>query len=317
VTGSCLALAAIYSASILAGAAWIRVPREGWWPRGVPMNVEDDHSLQMESMHYDAALRTPQFWLCWALVLGNAMSGITLISSAKTIMADIYSAALPSVVTAGFATQYVSSLGLANSAGRAGWALASDYLGSRNTYFVFATAVPLVAMIPALAHNAAGASGVLSLCGFYSLTLATTSFYGGNFSCLPPYLAKTFGPKHMGAIHGRILSAWAISAVAGPKMLSVLRDRAKDRAITDLVERVDSEAFTASFGSSIENLAELKEANTVTISRLLEIAPSGTLDPTPTLYDESCYVMCGVLTISAIANVFIRPVWSPKPPSSK
>jgi len=121
----------------------------------------------------------------------------------------------------------------------------------------------------------------------------------------------------MGAIHGRILSAWAISAVAGPKMLSVLRDRAKDRAITDLVERVDSEAFTASFGSSIENLAELKEANTVTISRLLEIAPSGTLDPTPTLYDESCYVMCGVLTISAIANVFIRPVWSPKPPSSK
>ena len=72
-------------------------------------------------------------------------------------------AALPSIVTAGFATQYVSSLGLANSAGRAGWALASDTLGSRNTYFVFGAAVPLVAMIPSLAHGAAGGSGVGTL----------------------------------------------------------------------------------------------------------------------------------------------------------
>ena len=91
---------------------------------------------------------------------------------------------------------------------------------------MFALGVPLVAAIPTLSAGAAGSSGALSLYGFYGITLVTTSFYGGNFSCLPPYLAKTFGPRHMGAIHGRILSAWAISAIAGPKMLSVLRERA-------------------------------------------------------------------------------------------
>ena len=114
----------------------------------------------------------------------------------------------------------------------------------------------------------------------------------------------------MGAIHGRVLTAWAVSAVAGPKMLSLLRERAKDRAIDDLVASCSAADFESQFGAGLGALAELKAANTVTIARLLEIAPAGTLDPTPTLYDESCYLMCILLAVSAGANAFIRPAVS-------
>ena len=149
---------------------------------------------------------------------------------------------------------------------------------------------------------------MLPLYVFYGGTLASISFYGGVFSCLPPYLARTFGPQHMGAIHGRALSAWAIAAFSGPKVLSHLRERAKSSAIDDLVGVCDPAAFEVSFGAPTSALAELKASNSVTIARLMELVPPGTPDPTPTLYNESMYVVCGLLAMSAVANGFIRPV---------
>jgi len=232
-----------------------------------------------------------------------------LISSAKTIMTDIFAAAMPATVTSAFAAQYVSSLGLANSFGRGGWALASDFLGSKGTYGVFALGVPLVAAIPLLADVVSGGSASLVPLGaFYCSTALSISFYGGTFSCLPPYLAATFGPQHMGAIHGRVLSAWAISAFAGPKVLSALRERSKEHAIDGLVAECDPLRFEEAFGAPLSSLADLKQANTVTIPRLLELLPAGTPDPTPTLYNESLYLVSGLLGVSAVANVFIRPV---------
>jgi hypothetical protein len=312
----------------------VRVPAEGWWPKGAAKSDEEAALASAPSIDYDAALRTHQFPLFFSLVMGNAFAGMILISSAKTIMTDIFAASMPGIVTSSFAAGYVSSLGLANSAGRAGWAFASDYLGSKNTYFVFALGIPIVGMIPtaaqlvstggAAAASATAATGVatsaatatatmgspdlLPLYMFYGGTLASISFYGGNFSCLPPYLAKTFGPQHMGAIHGRVLSAWAVSAFTRPKVLSYLRDRSNSKAIDELVQMTPSARFEEAFGAPATELATLKATNTVTIARLMELVPPGTPDPTPMLYNDTCYVVCGLLGVSAAANAFIRPV---------
>ena len=192
-------------------------------------------------------------------------------------------------------------------------------LGSKNSYFVFALGIPIVGSIPSIASSVSTMGGAADMTSaatmaplylFYGGTLATISFYGGNFSCLPPYLLKTFGPQHVGAIHGRVLSAWAFSAFMGPKVLSTLRTRAEDRAITELVELCEPRQFEAAFGSPVSELVELKAANTVNIARLMELVPAGTADPTPTLYNETCYVICGLLAMSAVANGFITPVTS-------
>lgn len=307
---SMFTLAAVYYATICAGAAIIRVPKEGWWPQGVPKTADEQADAGKPSIDYNVALSTPQFALFWTLIAGNAFAGMILISSAKTIMTDIFATAMPAVVTSAFAAQYVSSLGLANSAGRAGWAFASDYLGSKNTYFLFASAIPIVGSIPFIAESVSSGGGAssLPLYAFYGGTLASISFYGGNFSCLPPFLARTFGPGHMGAIHGRVLSAWAVSAFTGPKVLGFLRQRAESRAIDDLSGVVDPALFADTFGAPLTALEELKAANAITISRLMEIAPPGTADPTPMLYNEACYAICGLLAMSAVANGFIRPV---------
>jgi hypothetical protein len=313
VSSAMFTLAATYYCTIMAGAFAVRVPTVDWWPAHAPKSEEDAALATSPSIDYNAALRTPQYLLFLSLIAGNAFAGMILISSAKTIMTDIFAAAMPAVVTSSFAAGYVSSLGLANSGGRAGWAFASDYLGSKNTYYTFGLGVPIVGSIPMIAQMVSTGDGfagsqLAPLYLFYGGTLATISFYGGNFSCLPPYLAKTFGPQHMGAIHGRVLSAWAFSAFCGPKVLSFLRERSNSNAIDELVALCPPEHFETAFGAPVTDLAMLKETNAVTIARLMELVPPGTPDPTPMLYNDACYVVCGLLAMSIVANGFIRPV---------
>ena len=93
----------------MVGAAAVRVPRADWWPAGVPRSEEEESLARAPSVDYDAALRTAQFPLFFSLVMGNAFAGMILISSAKTIMTDIFAAAMPAVVTSSFAAGYVSS----------------------------------------------------------------------------------------------------------------------------------------------------------------------------------------------------------------
>ena len=171
-------LAGLYYCSIMIGSAAVRVPKSDWWPAGAPKSDAEATLATASSIDYNMALRTAQFPLFFTMVAGNAFAGMILISSAKTIMTDIFAAAMPAVVTSAFSAGYVSSLGLANSAGRAGWAAASDYIGSKKTYFVFALGVPIVGSIPAIAHavSAGGGSELTPLYLFYGGTLATISF---------------------------------------------------------------------------------------------------------------------------------------------
>jgi hypothetical protein len=111
------------------------------------------------------------------------------------------------------------------------------------------------------------------------------TMYGGGFATIPAYLADTFGTAHVGGIHGRLLTAWSTAGIAGPLAVTHLRKRSHDSAVADLAERVEPAAFEQAFGASKEALPALVESSTVTIGRLLEIAPHGTIDPTPMLYN--------------------------------
>lgn len=136
----------------------------------------------------------------------------------------------------------------------------------------------------------------------------------GIFSVLPAYIGDLFGQKHAGAIHGKALTAWAGSAVAGPMGLAYLRSYSYDNALRDLLQTVnahDPSALERSFGVSIsdeEGIQTLTEAKTLTIEKLMDLAPTGTVDPTPFLYDTTCYVAAGLMSVAALSNLAIRPL---------
>jgi hypothetical protein len=122
------------------------------------------------------------------------------------------------------------------------------------------------------------------------------------------YLADLFGTRYMGAIYGRLLTAWGTAGVLGPLAITSLRDHSRLGAIADLASKVTPEAFKAKFGADLSQLEMWVKQKTVTISKLMEIAPEGTLDPSANLYNTTMYLMAGLLAIALVANALIRPV---------
>jgi NAD(P)H-dependent flavin oxidoreductase YrpB (nitropropane dioxygenase family) len=134
------------------------------------------------------------------------------------------------------------------------------------------------------------------------------TMYGGGFATIPAYLADIFGTKYVGGIHGRLLTAWSTAGVLGPLAITQLRNMSLNNAITDLAAKVDPSAFAEKFGAGVDQLDQLVAAKTVTVARLMEIAPAGTVDPTPSLYNTTMYAMAGLLVIALIANSLVKPV---------
>ena len=134
------------------------------------------------------------------------------------------------------------------------------------------------------------------------------TMYGGGFATIPAYLADMFGTRYVGGIHGRLLTAWSLAGVLGPVAITMLRERSIDVAIRDLVTRIDPERFRQAFGAGVEQLDALVAQQTVTIAKLMEIAPAGTVDPTPSLYNLTMYLMAALLAIALVANALMKPV---------
>jgi hypothetical protein len=286
-------------------------------PKWVPEDYEVDQSTTAGTeigVPADIAIKTAQFPLLWLAVFGNATAGVTLLSSSKLMITDIWAGAMPEFVTASFAAGYVSLLGGSNALGRLGWAFASDDFGRRNTFILFAMGLPIVAGSPFMLHYGLGDGGhgysatIASLAAFCGGSITYVSFYGGVFSVLPAYIADIWGQKHAGAIHGKLLTAWAASAICGPTALAYFRSSAVDSAVEDLLSKVDGKDFQRAFDCNIEGAQALVHSKTVTIGRLMEIAPEGTIDPTPFLYDQTCYFAASLIGISALANLAITPI---------
>ena len=119
------------------------------------------------------------------------------------------------------AATFVLLLSIFNLIGRFVWSSGSDYIGRRNTYITFfAVQIALFLLIPGFAGRGEWAAFLASVC-------VVVSMYGGGFATIPAFLADIFGPDHVGAIHGVVLTAWSAAAIAGPVIVTELSNRAK------------------------------------------------------------------------------------------
>ena len=287
-----------------------RVPAKDWKPEGwEPKPASANSMVTQNNVHIDEALKTPQFWQLWIVLCFNVTAGIGVIGVAKTMMSEIFGTSMPLVVTAAFASTFVLMISVFNMVGRFFWASTSDAIGRKNTYHIFfVLGTILYLSIPFFASASVGSSSMIYLIGFYIAAMIIFSMYGGGFATIPAYLADIFGTMHVGGIHGRLLTAWSTAGVLGPLAITSLRDGSVSKAIADLTSKVDPAAFAEKFGAPIDQLKELVAAKTVTIARLVEIAPAGTVDPTASLYNTTMYAMAALLVIAFFANWMVKPV---------
>jgi MFS family permease len=228
----------IYFVAMLCGAFGYRLPPPGWRPAGWTPPAVKGAMITTRNVHVSQAWRTPQFWLLWMLLCMNVSAGIGVIGIASPMIQEIFGGRLIGVplslnqlsqdqkaqlatIGAGFA----ALLSLFNIAGRIGWASLSDYIGRKRTYFIFfALGIVLYASAPT-----AGRAGHVTLLVLIFCVILT--MYGGGFATIPAYLADLFGTQYVGAIHGRLLTAWSTAGILGPVLVNYIREYQIDRGV--------------------------------------------------------------------------------------
>ena len=212
VTGTFVTLGAVYFVYMMFGVFTVRVPAAGWLPRGFVPSARQSKLVSGYNVSVDNAWKTPQFWLLWVMLLVNVTAGIGVLSQASPMSQDLFPGRVTAVVAGGF----VGLLSIANMAGRFGWSSLSDIIGRKATYLAFFTIGPLLYItIPQSGRIQSVALFVL--CCFLILTM-----YGGGFATIPAYLRDLFGTRQVGAIHGRLLTAWSTAGLLGPQLVSYI-----------------------------------------------------------------------------------------------
>ncbi|PDP85655.1 MFS transporter [Glycomyces fuscus] len=211
-----LTLGAIYFAVMMLGAFTVRVPPPGWRPAGSPAEEPEEASTGRspapEGVSVETAVRTPQFWLLWTVLFCNVTAGIGILEQASPMVQEFFTGVGPAE-----AAGYVGFLSLCNMLGRLVWSSASDVIGRRSVYIGYLGLGGLLYLLIAVA-------GTSSIVLFVALTGVILSFYGGGFSTVPAYLKDLFGTFNVGAVHGRLLTAWSLAGVAGPMVVNVIAD---------------------------------------------------------------------------------------------
>jgi len=258
------------------------------------------------------AMRAPQFYLLGTTFFCLATGGMGFFSVAKPMMSEIFAAALPGIVTSAFAAKFVLMLSAGNLGGRLGWAAISDRLGRRNTFMLFtAGSVPIYMAIPTLVENTVVSTSAMPLYIFCGCAMTAISGMGAIFAILPAYESDLFGNKNVGAIHGRMLIFSSAASIVGPSLMLQLRAISEGKAIQDLLTKISPEKFEATFGAPMERASELLATKTLNISKLLALAPPGTIDPTPHLYDTTMYTLSAMAATAFVAHSLVKPYKKP------
>jgi len=229
-------LAIVYSVFMFAGAFGYRVPATGWKPTGwePPASAGSNAMIATHHVHLQNAHKTPQFWLLWVILCMNVSAGIGIIGAASPMLQETFAGALISQPDIGFAdlklnkellagavaigAGFVGLISLFNIGGRFVWASSSDKLGRKPTYVIF------FILGIAMYVLAATAAGWKSLPIFVFCFCIIASMYGGGFATIPAYLADMFGTQFVGAIHGRLLTAWSTAGILGPVVVNYMHD---------------------------------------------------------------------------------------------
>ncbi|MBG6107633.1 OFA family MFS transporter [Frigoribacterium sp. CG_9.8] len=214
-----LTLAVVYLAYMMFGAFTIRVPAADWKPAGFDP-TEITARVLVSNNHVSArnAIKTRQFWLVWVVLFCNVTAGIGILEQAAPMIQDFFrQPGGTSLVTAVVAGGFVGLLSIANMGGRFVWSATSDFIGRKNVYVIYLGIGGVLYAVLALL-------GATTTTLFVVLAFVIISFYGGGFSTVPAYLRDLFGTFQVGAIHGRLLTAWSAAGIAGPLIVNSLLD---------------------------------------------------------------------------------------------
>jgi MFS family permease len=242
-------MAGIYSFFMLFGALLVRVPPPGWKPEGWEPSAHIKPLVTNASVSVDTAWKTPQFWFLWVVLCMNVSAGIGILGRASDILQDMFG------VTAAIGAGFTGLLSIFNMGGRFVWSSVSDYTGRKIVYCIyFLLGAALYAALPSTQESQ---SRVI----FVACTAIIISMYGGGFATIPAYLKDMFGSYQVGAIHGRLITAWSMAAVIGPLLINGLYDHRVAAGI-----------------------------------------------PKARAYNDTFYLMCGLLMLGLIANLLVKPV---------
>jgi MFS family permease len=210
-----LVLGLVYLLVMSAGAFGYRVPAAGWKPLGwVPSAAKPGALMTKLDVTPGRAITTKQFWCLWVVLCFNVTAGIGVLGQASAMIQEVFKG----TITAGAAAGFVGLLSLFNMGGRFFWASLSDKIGRKATYACFFVLGPaLYALVPL-----SGQLGSVVL--FVGCFCVILTMYGGGFATIPAYLADVFGTKYVGAVHGRLLTAWSVAGILGPVLVNYLRE---------------------------------------------------------------------------------------------
>jgi len=225
-------LSGVYCVAMLLGAFGYRIPPPAWQPVGGAPRIQQQRRLiTSRHVHVNEAIRTPQFWLLWGVLCLNVSAGIGVIGMASPMLQEVFGGQLLQVPlrladlsseqraqVATLAAAFAGLLSLFNIMGRIFWASLSDLIGRKTTYSVFF----LLGIALYVSAPLAGAGGHIAM--FVAIFCAILTMYGGGFATVPAYLADLFGTQHVGAIHGRLLTAWSVAGILGPVAVNYIRE---------------------------------------------------------------------------------------------
>ena len=214
-----LTLGVLYLAYMMFGAFTIKVPAPGWKPAGFdPSTIKVKALVTNNHVSAKNAIRTRQFWLVWIVLFCNVTAGIGILEQAAPMIQDFFRQGDgTSLVTAAVASGFVGLLSIANMGGRFAWSATSDKTGRKNIYMMYLGAGTVLYLLLALFGGSSTALYVV-------LAFVIISFYGGGFATVPAYLRDLFGTFQVGAIHGRLLTAWSAAGIAGPLIVNAFLD---------------------------------------------------------------------------------------------
>ncbi|MDR7276168.1 OFA family MFS transporter [Catenuloplanes atrovinosus] len=207
-----------YFLIMMFGVFNVRVPREGWKPEGWdPSTVTAKPLVTTASVSAANAIKTPTFWLLWIVLFCNVTAGIGILEQASPMIQDFFRENGTSTVAVAAAGGFVGLLSLFNMAGRFVWSSTSDLIGRKPIYMLYlGLGMVLYATLAAVGNTHTAL--------FVLLAGVILSFYGGGFATIPAYLRDIFGTYQVGAIHGRLLTAWSAAGVAGPLIINGFLD---------------------------------------------------------------------------------------------
>ena len=206
-------MAAVYFVVMTSSALYLMPPPKDW-ALTHPSHKKDKAKtkrllVDLMPMNANEAVRTWPFYGLWIMMFINITCGIAVISVASPMIQEMTG------VSALVAAAIVGLNGLFNGFGRLGWATISDWIGRPLTFVLFfVIEIGCFLMLP----------GVSDIFLYQIIVYTVMSCYGGGFATLPAYIGDIFGTRQVSAIHGYVLTAWALAGVSGSSLAAFIRE---------------------------------------------------------------------------------------------